>query len=570
VVLFLLGLSIMFIGPFGYYRHFNRYVDRVEERGLTGGGLGWVAGYNQGRNTLDLLTFTATAHLYSWEWPRVNLDGRGKINDEAEINPQALRWLKISGISLFTLLLLGLIPWPRKWTAFAGTDPLPPAEPALLPGSPGEGLGEGDFRSIPNLDDRNSALPYGKSGSADSSAEASPAIQRPQPSVPLQWPLALMIVLAWIVVPVYATYCASVDKYVSPLEGVAGLLLKDMPRVEWPTRDEIGWWPFSDGVYVAKWGTAWRNYAAQFHPGNFRVPTTGLHWAMLAGGAAIAVCAFILSGRSNRQRIYKLAVLWVIVLTLFVLCMLVYAFYVRRHDGSVWMPRYLGMIWPAVGIVVAVLLLRLPTRPLRFTAIGLLVGLNLAVFGARFYAGTEPPTDRMAQDLIDSQPDDATVRMYYGIRADNRGAPGMGYLWSVPGAYYLTIISGKPTNPSELITAFHGGRNFNRKFKRWTSMLPLPQYIATDVRRDARLRQIIVWDDYAPAARPDPSIDTVTERLGDAWHRTAEETFAVYDHWTWRQLRGVRRRVYERTSVPDVPPLATPATLPATIPGAGS
>jgi hypothetical protein len=207
---------------------------------------------------------------------------------------------------------------------------------------------------------------------------------------------------------------------------------------------------------------------------------------------------------------------------------------------------------------VAVLLLRLPTRPLRWSAVALLVGVNLAVYSARLFAGSEPPVPLMARDLIDSQPSDATVRMYYNVKGLSGGPPGAGHLYSLPGSYYLTIYSGKPTNPEEFFSSFAGGR-IAGKFKRWNVSGMLPLYVANDVRKTPRLQRLITWESFTPKQTVKED-DAVQQRLGENWRRAGEELYYVRDHWTWRNLLTVRRRVYERTATPSTAPTTAPTT----------
>src|SRR5688572_23879340 len=331
LALFVLGAAIMFVGPYGYYTHFNRYKEKIENRGggLEAGGLGWINTYNRGRDALDLVAFTTTAHLYSWEWPRY--DEKLRIDDAKEINPRALRWLKIAGVAILGVLALGLFPWPRAWTAFRPTEPAAP--PRVWP-----------------------------------------------------WSRALAVVVLWIVVPAYAFYCASVPGFRSPLEVIANVALEDLARVDWPTVYDVAWWPFEGKGFWAKLSVAWPAFASQFAPSNLRRPTGALQWAMLVTAALGALAALYFSGRSVRERAYKLTILVTIALAVYVLCWFVYLLYVQKYRGSVWMPRYLGFAWPALALAVAVLLLRLPTRPLRWAAVALLVGVNLSVFGARLFA----------------------------------------------------------------------------------------------------------------------------------------------------------------------------------------
>ena len=332
--------------------------------------------------------------------------------------------------------------------------------------------------------------------------------------------------MAWLVVPTYVWYCMSVEQIVSPPRAVAAQF--------------TAWWDAAKQTWTAR--------------------------AVLGAGILFTMGAFILCGRTMRERVYKLAVIVATLGGLFVLCWVCFFLYERQHGGSVWMPRYLGFAWPAVAIAVAALLLRLPTRPLRWSAIALLVGVNLAVYSARLFAGSEPPVDRMARDLVDAQPP-STMRMYYDVGASRGGPPGAGTLYTLPGAYYLTIYSGKPSNPQEFLTGFAGGR-IASKFKRWNrpSFVPLPQYVASDANKTPALTRLIVWEDFTPRESM-PADDAVLQRLGHNWKRTGEEIFHVRDHWTWRNLLTLRRRVYERAGpVPTTVPATLPTTAPATTP----
>jgi hypothetical protein len=239
------------------------------------------------------------------------------------------------------------------------------------------------------------------------------------------------------------------------------------------------------------------------------------------------------------------------------------------------MPRYLGAIWPAFAIAVAVLLCRLPTRPLRYSAIALLVLINLGQFSARVFATSEPPVDRMARDLLEAQPDNATMRTYYRISVGRNGAPGNSLLTSMPGVYYLAIFGQVQSNPQEMLWALFRDQIWD-KFKRWPRFpVPLEPFIASDASRSPQLKRIVVWDKLDGGGRaPIDMNDKLGERLGTTWKRTAEQIYRVRDHWTWRELFTVRRREYARvqsatqkattqessTSAPATAPASQPST----------
>jgi hypothetical protein len=232
-----------------------------------------------------------------------------------------------------------------------------------------------------------------------------------------------------------------------------------------------------------------------------------------------------------------------------------------------WMPRYLGVIWPAFAIAVAVLLSRLPTRPLRWTAIALLVLVNLGQFSARVFATSEPPVDRMARDLIEAQPDDATMRTYYRVGVARIGAPGNSLLTNMPGVYYLAVYGHVQSNPQEMLWALFRDQIWD-KFKRWPRFpVPLEPFIASDASRNPQLKRIVVWDKLDGGGRaPIDMNDKLGERLGTTWKRASEELYRVRDHWTWRELFTVRRREYVRLSSPATAPATAPAIAPATAP----
>ena len=100
----------------------------------------------------------------------------------------------------------------------------------------------------------------------------------------------------------------------------------------------------------------------------------------------------------------------------------------------------------------------------------------------------------------------------------------------------------------------------------WTNVNSIP----ADLRRSPQITRIIVWDNTprtaaaAAAARSDN--DRAQSLLGDGWKRVDEQLYPVRDHWTWRQMIHVRRRVYERRPAGSTQPTTRASSRPTTIP----
>jgi hypothetical protein len=108
ILFFLIGTAIIVVGPYFYYTHFSERAERVynperESLDWRETGIFWVGPYNEGRTWSDLLRYTGTAFLYSWEWP--------KPVEEPGISVRTLKLLKGAAIGLGIVLALGMFPW---------------------------------------------------------------------------------------------------------------------------------------------------------------------------------------------------------------------------------------------------------------------------------------------------------------------------------------------------------------------------------------------------------------------------------------------------------------------------
>lgn len=348
---------------------------------------------------------------------------------------------------------------------------------------------------------------------------------------PLRWRPLLWITL-WIVLPAYGCYLVS------------------LPH---------GFTPEHEHCRPQDWLTA-------------LVALGRAHTAYTVGAAALALLCLFLSAPTWPRQLGGLVRLVLIAAITLALCSALAAARVSvdrlaenqvgsfwTDHGSVWMPRYLGISLPAVLIVVALLLLRLPTRPLRFAAVSAFVIINLAQHGARVFAASEPPTDLIAADIVNGQNLRGATRTYTHVEPFNvgQGAPGSGVMDSVAMNYYLCIVSGRPGNPATI----HWTRDRTYRYFPPVDFFAISAYIKLNIDRNPQLNRIVVWDELHPGQidHGDRVLDALT-----GWRRISDELFPVRDHWTWRDLYTCRRRVYQR--LPSQPPASLPAVPPATSP----
>ena len=523
--IFLAGVALILAGPIGYFAGFNTYTEKIKDSGWNGSGLQWIREYNGNRDGFELVRYGLSAFLTGWEWPR-------RDHEQAnEINVRTLRLLKTGFCAILVAAVIGALPWPRRRLAHERAD-----TPGL----------SGTPRSLGS----SGAMITERSEASRSTAQPRRDRDRALVREPTVWEstafdarAALWVVL-WIALPLYVFYVVSIEDFTSPTSWLGNL------------RD------------------VWRENL----------------WPKIVLPLAGALC-FFLAGRAWQARLVRSALFCVIVAAAFLVCWGLFAIYPTvdrwlldktdgawaRHD-SVWIPRYLGVILPAILVALAVLFMRIPTRTLRAVAVLIFVATNLGQFGGRVFAGNEPPVDRMVQDVIDwrrSERDaggDRSTKMVYDVSPSNVVAglgPGTGVLLfgrgrsGMPTAkYYYAVYTDTPVVPEDIRPGFGGGRSstIDSSFPS-APFLPLPTSIKMDVQRDPKLRRLVVWDNLQPGKQE--LTDKVLDALGPDWKRESIETFFGREHWTWRELATFRRRVYVKTAE-DRP--ATPTTTQAAKP----
>jgi hypothetical protein len=221
---------------------------------------------------------------------------------------------------------------------------------------------------------------------------------------------------------------------------------------------------------------------------------------------------------------------------------------------SLWMPRYLGVLWPAVAVGACALLSRLPTRPLRYLAVVLLLGVNVAQATARLIATTEPPADKIVADIAASQAGSKTRTYLIGMAGAEIPSPGSLSVVGFQARYYLSQATTRSVKPhdfkfSPLAVA--------QTEKLWGFEM-LADRTATDIAKDANaspsLNRLVVWEKLPPGWEnlpPDAKkdiLDDLKRTLGPAWQLNSQEIRTGHDHWTWTKLWLLNRYEFDRTS----------------------
>lgn len=205
---------------------------------------------------------------------------------------------------------------------------------------------------------------------------------------------------------------------------------------------------------------------------------------------------------------------------------------------SVWMPRYLGFVWPAFAVVFCVLLMRLPLWPVRAIAIACVLGVNLYQFSARI-RNSEPPLDVAVVDFAAGiNIPGSTMRTFNLIADGGNGAPGTTTPGAMPMKYYLDIATNQRHEPVQL------RQNVYRLFMiaPQRNMQQIGQYLS----RAPDVEHVIVWG-RSLRKSPELSGDILADRnIAAQWKLVKYTQYPVSDHWTWQRLSTWYRWEYVR------------------------
>jgi 4-amino-4-deoxy-L-arabinose transferase-like glycosyltransferase len=195
---------------------------------------------------------------------------------------------------------------------------------------------------------------------------------------------------------------------------------------------------------------------------------------------------------------------------------------------DVWNARYLAVVWPAVAILVAISIQRLPMPWLRAGAIAVLIGANLVQYGLRLSVSSAAPVDHAAADVAAAERSGGRVVTVVAVDEDSKdqGLGSGGGIFDYPGRYYLSLALHATHAPLAL-------RSEPAK-----ALFP----IRTELPALSRAtRTVIVWTDGPPPIAKD---DPMPARLGPGWHRKRSDEHAVRDFWCWRRMFRCTRSEY--------------------------
>ena len=598
VALFLIGLILIGSSAAGYKLGFNRWDQQVTELGFaSGSGIGWVEQYNKGRTGPDLILSATTAHLLSWEWPL-----KSTHFADLGIDPRVEHQLKGWSVGILLLMAIGAVSgryifrrsamevrnaqaarWSSLWLCLW----------IMLPAYAMYCVSVREFASP--LDWIHTCATYlGQAGPLTIWCAVSGFVFLAVLGVRWDKLAAASIILlfvaavVWQVVVIILNHRAGGHTDVWAhltrwLEGVCQprsvvITLSLLGLIAWQSGalnladrwKNLGW---TATIALALFAGCWIVFAGvTYHFNSLVADMTADHhmapqWEMLTQRAArdhgiptLETATKQVSESSKEQTAARAHDL--IVTRQFHWNHLLAAAKNERAAAeriasesviwdrwvSVWMPRYVGMCWPALAIAACALLLRLPTWPLRSAAIAMLCTVNVIQLGARIFTPTEPPLPLVFADIAAGQA--ASTRTYLNhMNPPNMGHPGMLGVFGMAGRYYLTQVAGKPITPEQFYS-------FDSFFPRdrvawgaWKFTFQLdesPAHIADEIHRSPEVRRAIIWEPVNDRDGSGTIGESLAKLLGDGWKLTSEERFVGRYHWTWEKLYTIRRQEWDR------------------------
>jgi MFS family permease len=487
-VLLLLGILLIASGPIGYTAKFNQMSQQLDQNGWGATGIDWVSARTDGHDGAALTADSASSYLFAFSWL-----------DEPKVRVMVPTKIMAAGATLLSILAAALAC-------------------ALIPWRPNQ----------PRQTDAVSHLQT--------------------------WRAALWLTV-WLLLPVYAFFRATVpeaatwtDWRQSLFQIVTNLHLYILLILGFALAAVLAQFrqirPFLAALAAALliWSVMVPVINAVLLDMFSTVPPpTWLRLPMMVPITAMILLPVIAWTGSSLPLLPRIQVAFGIAVSIAILLglfQIIDRILSNIDVHSVWMPRYLGFIAPAVTIATAALLIRLPFTPLRWSIIGLLLAANLIQAAAHIFVHSEPVVDKMAADVITAMRSNNTVLAFTPNTSPSIGPNTAGSIVDWVGGYYLIILSDNKIAPLD--------------FWRWGSTedyFPIRQQsdsstVSAAAADDPQARTLLVWDgieiDQTPAQ------EDMLPRLGKQWHQESEDLYPVRCFWDWGQLYTNRRRVYVR------------------------
>lgn len=285
---------------------------------------------------------------------------------------------------------------------------------------------------------------------------------------------AALLIAIWIVVPFYLFYCTSVRGAAAPFGGFVVL-------------GSLAWW--------------WLTCRPELQPA-----AGEKLGAICIAAAAMGIC-----------------------LTAWIVC--------RIHPlKPIWVTRYLGFTWPAVAIAVCALTGRIPWALPRHGLFALLLAGNLGQSIAWVFVPNEPPRDRIAQDIVQSQGIATQTRAYVNPACYDPGRFAASTL-NAAARIYLFQAAHLSVTPDEF---------YNLPLEHWFVLRTQTELssVAADIANAPNVKQIVIWDSL-PRDDWDEHL-AMDQLLGSGWKRESAEIIPVREGATWAHYFNYRRLCYVR------------------------
>jgi 4-amino-4-deoxy-L-arabinose transferase-like glycosyltransferase len=314
---------------------------------------------------------------------------------------------------------------------------------------------------------------------------------------PVAWWRSAIWISVWIIVPTYGMYLTS------------------------PPSVHVGPGKIASAVSPTYWFAMARNWLAN-------------PWHSVVAASAV-IAAFYCCGATWLGRISRTLQLIGVLLVPLLICTGLRELLKVQSPGSLWMPRYLGFIWPAVAIAGVVLLLRLPSAPLRWGAIGLVVAMNLVNAVERMAKYSEPPMASVMGDLYDAHESHGRLLTVCDFVHGGAG-PGDQAADGTAARYYLLIDGKTQIHPDQFYQwDFEPRLNYPRQTD--------PISVANDLSDEPHANRLIIWHVHHD---PDPLVD-YSAALGKSWRRVSAEQYHLFVYWNWNSTNWLDRQEWERT-----------------------